>query len=402
MNNKFFLTVLFGLLLVRIAFGFQVTPASKAIEIGQGDQETITIRMLGTKKERIMIYLGDYLIDRRGTVSFIAGKEDRTSRGKEWISPLTMSQEVTYYDSMEQKMVTRNAPVVDLEEGDVKEVSFLVSPPIDAKGEYYATLHFRDISEMENDNTGRPQVSILFAIAARLSINIKGSFVPLRSGSSLEGSVYPGEKNTRLISSFHNSGNVHLDVYGRTFIRRKSDNRVFAELPLTPAGSKPENSAFIMPGGIRDFEGVLERPLPAGEYIAETVFDYGSYIKPKSIVPFSIEESHDRGEIPAFSFEPQTVYISSLPGNTEVSKITIYNMGSEAISLEVLSDTDWISVLNSKVIIPDGSFRNVGILSTVPESIDGEIRLSPLLIRQVPDGMESSVPIIVGKEGDDT
>ncbi|MBI9104857.1 MAG: hypothetical protein JEY99_20745 [Spirochaetales bacterium] len=399
MTNKLFLiTISIMLFLAPTAHGFQVTPASKAIQLGQGQQETITIRLVGTKTEKVMLYLGDYIIDRRGTVGFEAPEEGDRNSAKEWISPLTTAEEVTYYDTIEQKMVTRRAPVVNLNEGEVKEVSFRLSPPIDAKGEYYATLHFRDITPLETDNSDRPQVAVYFAIAARLSIQITGSFIPVKSGSAFDGEVYQGEGSIRLFSAFRNSGNVHLNVKGKTFIRRKSDSRVFAEIDLTPAGSQPDGSAFILPEGLRDFEGFLSRPLPAGDYIAETIYDYGSYIKPKQAVEFRVEENTESKDFQAYSFEPKEINISSQPGTTEIQKVTVYNMSAESITLRILNKEGWITVLNSEVSIPEGSLRNIGIMSTVPESIEAGGSIHPLIISQVPGGLSSEVPVVIDRD----
>ncbi|MBF9018791.1 MULTISPECIES: hypothetical protein [unclassified Oceanispirochaeta] len=399
MTNKLFLiTISIMLFLAPTAHGFQVTPASKAIQLGQGQQETITIRLVGTKTEKVMLYLGDYIIDRRGTVGFEAPEEGDRNSAKEWISPLTTAEEVTYYDTIEQKMVTRRAPVVNLNEGEVKEVSFRLSPPIDAKGEYYATLHFRDITPLEADNSDRPQVAVYFAIAARLSIHITGSFIPVKNGSAFDGEVYQGEGSTRLFSAFRNSGNVHLNVKGKTFIRRKSDSRIFAEIELTPAGSQPDGSAFILPGSLRDFEGFLSRPLPAGDYIAETIYDYGSYIMPKQAVEFTVKENADRGDFQAYSFEPKNINISAQPGRTEIQKLTIYNMSAESITLKILNEENWITVLNPDISIPEGSFRNIGIMSTLPETIEPGSSVHPLLIRELPDGLSSEVPVAVGRD----
>lgn len=375
---------------------FQVTPASKAISMNQGTEQVVTIRLVGTKDERVLIYLGDYFIDRRGTVVFEAGPEMNAPSAKGWISPITAAQEVTYFDPAEQGMITRNAPVVELQQGEVKEVSFRVAPPADAQGEYYATLHFRDLTTSTQDDD-TPQVAIYFAVAARLSIAIKGSFVPRREGGVLSdaGSIHQGEGATRISTSFENSGNVHLNVTALTYIRRAKDNRVFAELTLTPAGSQPDGSAFILPGGVRDFEGYLRRPLPPGEYVAETVYDYGSYLRPKNRVEFTVERDTN-AEFMTFDYEPKELKVVGAPGSTSIRKITVYNMGAEPLELRIDADEGLLRILTPQLIIPEGSSRNVGIMLRVPEDASRtKINLTPSR------GSPADLLVLINETGED-
>jgi len=85
----------------------------------------------------------------------------------------------------------------------------------------------------------------------------------------------------KVTSTFHNAGNIHLDVSGVAVIRSKDRRISFGQVKLMAVGSQKEE-AFIFPGNLRDFVGVLERPLPQGEYIVDV------NLRKPDLVPISL------------------------------------------------------------------------------------------------------------------
>lgn len=156
------------------ALAFQVKPALLEIELKKGEKGSVTLDLTGTKDyEGVILYVQDYYIAQEGGVKFDA--PDDAFSAKNWIKPKVplarIESKNTKGETQEQFL-----PVVFLNKDQVKPVAIEINPPLEAVGEYYATVHFRDFQPTMQKVEGKTgQVAVYFAVAARINIKITGA-----------------------------------------------------------------------------------------------------------------------------------------------------------------------------------------------------------------------------------
>lgn len=84
--------------------------------------------------------------------------------------------------------------------------------------------------------------------------------------------------------SVENTGNVHVVASGSVRVRNKA-GRVEAIVPLLAGGGN------IFPECIRDFKGVITKPLPDGEYTGEAEIHYDEGKSAKAEISFTLKNN---------------------------------------------------------------------------------------------------------------
>ena len=97
-----------------------------------------------------------------------------------------------------------------------------------------------------------------------------------------------GHSELRVTATIANKGRISFVASGEARVCDAA-GRIWARFPLK------SRRASVQPGDLRDFSGTFAEPLPAGEYLAKLVFDYGSeWKKARAEAPFSISPEQAR------------------------------------------------------------------------------------------------------------
>ncbi len=132
-----------------------------------------------------------------------------------------------------------------------------------------------------------------------------------------------------------NKGDIHVRAEGNVVVRANHGGMI-ATVPLR-AGR-----GFILPGTSRYFEAVLDRQIPAGDYVAEATLKYGLRGKAVASLPFSMS-----GGVPVatramvnesgirFVVDPYLVDISARGGAFRTMAVLVQNEDSKSIHISV-------------------------------------------------------------------
>jgi len=144
---------------------------------------------------------------------------------------------------------------------------------------------------------------------------------------------------------------------------------------LVPAGEEVRGEGTVFPGGMRDFDGVVERPLPPGEYIAETLFRFrGEGEEQTRLVSGSTEFVVSKAvaarqkDLLVLDVNPELLEYSMVPGESHIEALEIENMDPvRELEVEIFaSDPSWIEIPTPTVTIGPGRSKKVRIVVKIP------------------------------------
>ena len=121
--------------------------------------------------------------------------------------------------------------------------------------------------------------------------------------------------------------------------------------------------------GSREFSGAIQRPLPAGEYTAEVVFDYGYRSqKSKAQVNFTIspEVGENQKEFLTLAVEPNPLEAQMSSGAFRARAVKIFNLDFEPLAVKAVAQVSWIVVEPAEFVIGSGREKSLGITISVP------------------------------------
>lgn len=353
MKNKIVLAMVF---LCLIIFGslqaFRVTPVRLDLTIPRGTTQEIVIELLGSRGagiEHLLVYPTDISMDRRGGLVF-----DRMEGSKNSAVPWIKLEEKT----------------ISLLEQQKKDLKFKISVPFQADpGEYYAVIMVEPTEFTNIRVKDKPlMLQMKSRIAVVIVIDVPGRIYE-KKGEALEVKVeQASDSELKIVSSFRNAGNIHLDVVAVAAIRGKDGRTTFGQVKLIALNSSKEE-AFIFPGNTRDFEGILDRALPAGEYLIDVAFDYGyKFRKARLSSVFSIIRSVpvDESKAEFLAVEPRQAEIQIPLGALRTQIIKITNTDYRPISIGVSSD-DWVKVIPQSFELKPGEVKKIQAIVSVSE-----------------------------------
>lgn len=343
--------MLFFLVLANFANAVKVSPVRLDLTIGRGTTNEIILTLTGsqaTKPETLMVFPTDISMSRNGTLRF-----DRLEGFKHSAVPWIKLEQANY----------------TLLEKQTKELKFKISVPRSADpGEYYSVVMVEPTEFSNVKDKDRPiMVQMKSRIAVVIVIDVPGRIYE-KKGNVLSASVQEENGKLKILSTFNNSGNIHLDVTGTASIRSKDGKTRFGQTKLIATGTGKEET-FIFPGNARDFEGVLDKQLPKGEYVVDVMFDYGAKIK-KAITSsdFSIsrETNADESKNEYLTLDSKTTELKIPVGALRTKVVKVSNTDYRAINVSVESE-DWIKVEPKNFTLQPGASRNIKTTISIAE-----------------------------------
>lgn len=379
MKNKIFIAFLF-LVLATFARAFRVTPARLDLTITRGTTQEVLLTLLGSlsaKPETLMVFPSDISMLQNGSLKF-----DRLEGFKHSAVPW-IKLEQSYYTLLEKQ---------------TKELKFNISVPRNADpGEYYSVVMVEPTEFADIKSKDKPLVlQMKSRLAVVIVINVPGRIYE-KKGDALSTSIIEEHDTLKIFSTFKNTGNIHLDVAGTASIRSKDGKTRFGQTKLLALGANKEE-AFVFPGNKRDFEGLMDRQLPKGEYICDVIFDYGNKIKKataSSIFSISRKVNVDESKNEYLSFESKNLELVIPVGALRTKVFKVSNTDYRSIDVSVASDK-WVVVEPQSFTLQPGESRN--IKATISPSVYIKPIMETIIIFKPDRGMSSEVKLSLSEK----
>jgi hypothetical protein len=223
-----------------------VDPASKLYqaELGQSLSGSVRISNPGTTPLRLRLYLSDWGLDLEGQFTFAdAGSQRRSA--SEW---------VVFADA-----------TLELAPGQTRQLPYTIDVSADAEPGTYWTVLFAE-SEPTAPEPGQASATVSVRVGHIIYVNVP----ELSSDGAIVGifgdpPANPGAPFV-LIAQYANLGNAAQGVEG-SFVLRNDRGETVIEAAI--------ERSVVLPDSDRAFQVNLVGPLPAGNYTALVVLNYG-------------------------------------------------------------------------------------------------------------------------------
>lgn len=366
------------ILFISCAYAAKVSPVRFDITIARGSSQEFKLNLIGSKglyNQDLMIYPSDLSMNRIGALSFdtIPGKKNSCIK---WI-----------------KMETNK---ISLLEEQSKELKFKISIPSNtAPGEYYAVIMIEPVVSFDIKDPKNPIVMHMKSrVAVVIVLDVPGRTY-IKKGEVSDIKILETDSLIRISASFKNTGDIHLDALGEAIIRSVDSKTNYGKFNLRALGS-PKDESFIFPEAIRDFEGVLNRQLPAGDYLAEVSFNYGyDFKKARQIARFSvkrkIEVNEDKAEFLRLNNQDLKLLIPQ--GGRRAQVVTVTNIDYRPLNVSITAD-DWVKVAPNNFILKPGEVRNIMLTMSVAE-YDTSLKKEAVIQLKTDHGAGSEIKILV-------
>jgi len=379
--KKKMLFVLALILFVGYVYAVKVSPVRYDLSIPRGSSKELVLSLSGIKglkSQNLLIYPSDLFMSRSGALTFDTIKDSKNSAVK-WIK-------------MEKIKLT-------IFEGQEKKVKFKISIPSSAvSGEYYAVIMVEpEIFTDAKDTKRHVNIQMKSRVAVVVVLDVPGRTYQ-KKAEATELKVIETDSLAQIISTFENSGDIHLDVVGDVIIRSADGKINFGKFDLK-AFSSAKKEAFVFPGAMRDFGGFVGRQLPRGDYVAEASYNYGyEFKKAKITQKFSIKRatSLNEAEVEFLSVESKKLQLT-IPAKamrTQIIKIT--NTDYRAVNVSVESD-DWIKINPKSFSLKPGEVRNIQVIISVSEFKEPVIKAG--IVLKTDRGKATKIALEIYKPG---
>ena len=263
----FLLSAIVVLASIPASAGIAVSPLKQEVTVKPGRTETFHITVGNRVRDgkgrprAVRLEVMDFSACRKGALSFHKPGTGKHDAGR-WIK-LSQSRLI-------------------LPPGKGKKIACEVSVPWTARGEYYSAIM---VTPEVSDRPSKG-VKIQHRIALGVFVTVPGRTYPKKARvmecSAAAPSAAAEKPALTVAATIANEGRVLLVATGEVRIHDKA-GRVWRKFPLKTRRER------VLPGDLRDFRGSPSQPLPAGEYVAEVIFAYGSkWKKARAKVPSSL------------------------------------------------------------------------------------------------------------------
>jgi len=236
------------------ALDFALHPELLEVKVAPGGFRRMMVRLSNREDRgiRIRSYVSDIAYDSKGDLMLLDLGESKWSCAG-WIRP--QSSEFTLRPK-EEKVLTMD-----------------VRAPRNVEGGRYAALVF------EADSVGSKTEASAVRMISPVMLSIAG---PVKSeGKIVNFEVISRGKPLKFLAFFKNTGNIHSRVKCTGNIKAKIGEKK-GEIMFK------EEEFIVLPGDLREVEGIFEKDLAPGEYIAEAVFFDGEKRVATSQISFTL------------------------------------------------------------------------------------------------------------------
>lgn len=379
--------LLFSFFLMDRAFAFRVTPTSFEMVLKKGETkiEFLTINNDSSDQINCQVYVTSYKVGRDG-------------------KPIFEETDTSLFSA--RKMVKIQESEVIIPARSEKKIAISVTlPRVISKGEYFATI--MAVTQATNtflkSRQAITQMNINLRLGAILRLGIVGPTID-KKAEITEIRVKKNQREIRITATLENKCSAHLEAKGEVLIKDLS-NKIVAKFLLQGANKEVRgDKAFIYPQASRDFWGIVEKPLPAGRYLAEVIFDYGYHfrkIRKETAFKIEAELGNSLQRWLTMKIEPNTVKLEMKPGTLRRESVKIFNLDVNPLTVEtsvkIFTNTRWLEVVPNKLIIRPQTEQSIRIIASLPQNETVE-RVGKIIIK--PDrGNESSIDVLVEKRG---
>ena len=363
-------------------YTFALSPQLVELELLPGEKTKFSILLVNeskTKKARFLVYVSDLIEESSGKYKVVEPGSSSYSAAS-WIK-------VSPSDFV-------------LGPGDGKDILAEVTVPRGVVGGRYAVIVFELIPErlskektfgtltLHHRMTTAVEFSIKRRVAKKRAIISSLKVVSARENKSL---AQVGKQALMFTASLKNEGNIHVFGEGTLTIRTKKGRRI-RQVPLGVG------RGTVLPDTTVDFQSILRRGFPPGDYIAEAVIRYAGLRPAIAKLPFRVTEE----EVPitkaesfkptrevSFGVEPELIEMVAPPGSFRSRGLVVYNRGDRAIYVESypramkynpdgelvllpsakgsFSCGEWLNISSSSFKLPPGEKKRLSILVNVPQ-----------------------------------
>lgn len=189
------------------------------------------------------------------------------------------------------------------------------------------------------------------------------------------------EEVIRVWATLENESHMIIMAKGEAFIYQKTAmdgdryRRVLRDkFTLIASGQSIKGEAKVFAGGLRDFHGTVQRPLPAGEYVMEVRFevrgeDEEQRVYTTKAAEFTVPENVAvrQSEMLTFGISTDFLEFDMVAGGYHVEVIEVENLGfAEALRINVISTDSWLEVYPKELQLGPGRRQNIRIGVRIP------------------------------------
>lgn len=364
------LMILFAGFLANQAWAFSLSPASLELEIKRGESQPQTLNVNNDSEKSVLCQMA------------VTGFEVSPD-GKQRFEDATPDYSAISWIEIEET-------AFNITPKSSKKAGIVITVPKNAKpGDYFACI-FGQIQTPGKAITSQGQevvITVNFQLGCIIRITVPGRAIPKKALVSDVRVEMPSAENkdegVKIIGTLVNKCALHLDAMGEVMIKN-SGNRTFEKLILQGAGKNTKGEALVYPMSSREFFGVIQKPLPPGNYTAEVVFSYGYRSqKAKAQAKFTVsQEIGKQKELLALTIEPSVIELEMTHNTFRVRRVDVFNRDSEEkLVIKAGSQTPWVTVDPTEFTINPNKDRSLRIMiSTIdnePVARAGKITLTP-------------------------
>lgn len=380
-----FMSLVMILTLTSNCFAFRVSPAKiEGVTISKGKTGIGILHLRGSViNEKTKIFPMDIIVDRRGNLNF-ERLEDWKYSCFSWIK-------------------LPEVRILTLTEGKTKELEFKIKVPYNAKpGEYYACIMVEptEFTPIKGEIGGVTTVlNLKSRIAVPIIIEVPGRIRKL-GGRVIDTSVGIGKEEIKVLATFQNMGNVIEEVRGNARIINKADKKIYDVVTLKALNpSAADGMGRVFPETLRDFEGIVKRPLPTGNYEIRVAFDYGLKVrKARARADFSVtqELAISLAELLTLATESELLEFQLKPGGMVMEGLEIINLDFQSLRVAISTFPEkmpWLRIAQTKLNLRAGQSRKIRFRIKIPR--DEKVERSAKIILTPERGKPIIVDLII-------
>jgi hypothetical protein len=354
--------ILFLLLCANMTFAYKVTPITQTLTISSGKTQDFSINLIRSidgVSEKVKVYPADFSMTRQGSLVF--GRIVSEYSAYEWINIEKDKYQIPIYGD------------------NGVEVKIKIHVPFGTKpGEYYISI----MTEPESSSIFQTKEKIFQVerkelIAVTLLIIVPGRKYE-KKGIALDSiKVESTDNQSKIFSTFKSESEIHLGVSGEATVRSKDGRINFGKIKLDVVGANSGDKAFVFPHMMRDFEGVLDRPLPTGEYRIDVSYNYGyDFKKAQNTHYFSIQRksSLNENKDEFLSLKNKELNLLIPKGGRRTQALSVTNTDYRDLSVEVISSNDWVKINPNIFVLIPGEIRNIMLTISISGYDDDKVQ----------------------------